>query len=153
MESKMIVTKLKSGTPFTLNGTAVWIDHDLENGMVSIRYCSNKYPVSKTDLVSIEDLTPVLKVRAEINKVSETRAKENKIYLTLRKVFLDNHPNCEANLPGCSKQSTTVHHSAGRIGKRLIDVTSFVALCGSCHTFCELNPDWAKENGYSLIRL
>lgn len=103
--------------------------------------------------VSVEDISPARKVGVTINQFSETRAKENKIYLTLRKVFLENHPNCEANLPGCSKQSTTVHHSAGRMGKRLIDVTSFVALCGSCHTFCELNPDWAKENGYSLIRL
>lgn len=103
--------------------------------------------------VSVEDISPARKVGVTINQFSETRAKENKIYLTLRKVFLENHKFCEANLPGCGKQANQIHHGSGRCGKKLLDVKTFIALCMPCHQHIELNPLWAKENGYSLIRL
>lgn len=103
--------------------------------------------------VSVEDISPARKAGVTINQFSETRAKENKIYLTLRKVFLENHPNCEANLPGCSKVANQVHHAGGRVGKRLIDVSLFMAFCGNCHTWVNEHPDEAIEMGLAVKRL
>lgn len=88
-----------------------------------------------------------------IAQVSEARKDENKIYLTLRKVFLENHPKCEGKILGCLNRSTEVHHKRGRVGKNYLDVHTFLALCNNCHRWIETHPDWAKQQGYSLDRL
>lgn len=147
----VIAPKLKkSKTPYEYIGQTVYVFHDKENGKVVLSFSPEW-----TDcfIGERDNVKPMRKVATPINHFSELRGKENKVYLTLRKVFLENHPNCEANLPGCTKQATTIHHSQGRIGKRLIDVKTFVPLCGSCHRWCENNVEAAKELGLSLNRL
>ena len=39
-----------------------------------------------------------------MKNISKKRAKENPIYLKLRKKFLLDHPVCQARLPGCMKE-------------------------------------------------
>lgn len=98
-------------------------------------------------------LKPVGKDKQPINKVSDNKKAEDKIYSTLRKVFLDNHITCEAKILGCTKQATEVHHKKGRVGKNYLDVHTFLALCHNCHSWIETHPQWAKEFGYSGDRL
>lgn len=140
----------RSSNPYNHKGETVYIYKDHANGRVEVDYSPQ---FEKPFDVLREDLSPVRKQVKPINHFSELRGKENKVYLTLRKVFLDNHPLCEAGLPGCTKQATTIHHSIGRIGNRLIDIKTFVPLCGGCHTWVENNADQAKELGLSLNRL
>lgn len=72
-----------------------------------------------------------------IKKLSLKRGKQNKEYLTLRKVYLENNPTCAVKLKGCTKVSTEIHHAEKRTGFRLTDVLNFVAICRSCHTKVE----------------
>ncbi len=68
-----------------------------------------------------------------IKPLSDKRAAQNKVYLTLRKVYMDNHPICEIGGVGCTKKATDLHHLLGRIGKLLTDVNNFSAVCRNCH--------------------
>lgn len=68
-----------------------------------------------------------------IKKLSVKRSTENKIYLTLRKVYLENNPMCAVQLTDCTKVATEIHHSKKRTGFRLNDVLNFVAICRNCH--------------------
>ena len=83
-----------------------------------------------------------------INKISNKRKKENNLYSSLRKQFLKDNPLCAVT----GNKATEVHHMAGRIGKLLTDVRYFLPVCRFAHREIELNPIWAKENGYSLNR-
>lgn len=84
-----------------------------------------------------------------IKKVSDKRAIQNKEYLRLRKQFLKENPNC-AVYPYL--KATDVHHKKGRIGNLLTDTRYFLAVSRQAHTQIELNPNWARENGYILNR-
>lgn len=54
---------------------------------------------------------------------------------------------------GCCRYAQEVHHRKGRLGDLLTDTKYFLAVCGICHNKIELQPKWAKENGYSVSRL
>jgi hypothetical protein len=86
-----------------------------------------------------------------IKKVSQKRNLENKDYTKVRKVFLESLIFCQVK--GCKGLATEVHHKKGRIGKLLTDTNYFLGVCRECHNKIELEPKWAKENGYSLNRL
>jgi hypothetical protein len=87
----------------------------------------------------------------QIKKVSDKRKSENKEYTKLRKLFLAEYTICQVK--GCKELPTEVHHKKGRIGKLLTDTSYFLGVCRECHSKIELEPLWAKENGYSLNRL
>ena len=86
-----------------------------------------------------------------IRKLSKKREAQNREYLGLRKGYFYNNPLCEVKL--CDNLATEIHHKKGRIGKLLTDVGNFLAVCRECHTKIELNPTWAKQQGYSKSRL
>jgi len=98
--------------------------------------CDNEYKKAKKKPVK------------PINKISVKREKENNLYLCIRKQFLKDNPLCAVT----GNKATEVHHMAGRIGKLLTDVRYFLPVCRFAHREIELNPIWAKENGYSLKR-
>lgn len=50
-------------------------------------------------------------------------------------------------------KTTEVHHKKGRIESLLLDQRWWVALSSEGHKKVENNPEWAKENGFSLSRL
>lgn len=91
-------------------------------------------------------------IRPYIRKVSKKRAKENREYAKVRKEYLEDNPNCEANLLGCTTGATDIHHKKGR-GLFLCDPRHFLAVCRNCHCFIEDNPLEAKEMGFSESRL
>lgn len=88
-----------------------------------------------------------------ISKQSDKEKKRQKLYKAVRTFYLISHPNCEAQIEGCTLQATEIHHQKGRIGDLLTNMNFFIALCHSCHEFCEHNPKQAKELGLSLNRL
>ena len=91
-----------------------------------------------------------IKQRTPIKKVSDKRKKENAEYLKLRAQFLKDNPYCQVY--GCHRKSSDIHHKKGRENALLSDLTQFLSVCRLCHTKIELNPLWAKENGYSVNR-
>lgn len=88
----------------------------------------------------------------EINKISDSKKKTDKIYMGLRRLYLENHPLCEATLPGCIITATEVHHKAGR-NDNTLRVETWLPVCRSCHRWIEEHPTEAKEKGFSTNRL
>lgn len=93
------------------------------------------------------------KVRKPVRKVSKKRVKENKKYSTLRKQFLEDHPVCEARLEGCTGVADQVHHKAGRVVDKFLDVSTWLPVCANCHHWIELHPEESKELNLSKSRL
>lgn len=74
-------------------------------------------------------------------------------YTKQRLLFLIANPYCKAKLQECTHVSTDVHHSEGRTGENHLKMSTWVALCRSCHQYLELHPLIAKELGFSKNRL
>lgn len=62
--------------------------------------------------------------------------------------WLEEHKVCEA----CGDPSEEVHHKNGRFGERLTDKTFWMAVCKVCHREIHANPEWAREQGYLILR-
>lgn len=92
-----------------------------------------------------------LKSLNPIPKVSKKRQIENAKYSVLRIEFLGKPEN--RICPITNQPTTDIHHKKGRIGSLLLDTRYWIALSREGHKFVEENPEWAKENGYSLNRL
>lgn len=86
-----------------------------------------------------------------IKKLSDKRKKENAIYLREVTAFLNLPEN--KICPVTKGRTTEVHHMKGRIGKLLLDKRYWLAVSRKGHQRIELNPEWAKEQGFSLSRL
>jgi hypothetical protein len=100
-----------------------------------------------------EGRKPNLKLKEvyKIPKVSKKRQVEQLQYQVLRTEFLAKLENkiCPiTNLP-----TTDIHHKKGRIGSLFLNTEFWIALSREGHKFVEENPEWSKENGYSLNRL
>jgi AMMECR1 domain-containing protein len=88
-----------------------------------------------------------------ISPVSKKRQVEMDEYSKKRLAFLALHVTCQAKLVGCTGSSSDVHHSKGRIGDNYLNMSTWVALCRSCHSYIEQHPEEAKELGFSQSRL
>jgi hypothetical protein len=86
-----------------------------------------------------------------IAKVSNSRKIEEMIYKSERIKFLMLPENKVC--PITKKPTTDVHHKKGRTGSLYLDKRYWIALSREGHIYVEENPEWAKENGYSLKRL
>lgn len=91
------------------------------------------------------------KKKTPIKKVSDKRKIENLQYAANRIVFLNRPENRTCPITGTP--TTDIHHKKGRTGSLFLDETYWVALSREGHRHVEENPEWAKENGYSLSRL
>jgi hypothetical protein len=86
-----------------------------------------------------------LKTEADVHKLLM------KSYKKIAKIFMTKNRKCQVK--GCKKPAECIHHKAGRIGEKLLDQKNFLAVCMEHHRMIEDNPAWAKENGYSILRL
>ena len=87
-------------------------------------------------------------------KVNEKRAVVNKEYEKVKKVYKLAHPHCEANLEGCTKEATDIHHQAGKSSNELLcNPDYFLSVCRNCHRWIEENPAAAIAQGLSVPRL
>ena len=73
-------------------------------------------------------------------------------YTKKRTAFLAMHPLCQARLQSCTQTATDIHHKAGR-GENHNVISSWLAVCRSCHNWIEHHPDEAKELRLSDYRL
>lgn len=85
----------------------------------------------------------------KIRRLSKRLEAKTRVYNRLRIEFLEANPWC-AVFP--EKRATTVHHPKGR-GIYLNDVSLWVPASMEGHTKIELNPEWARENGFTQSRL
>lgn len=92
-----------------------------------------------------------LKAMKPIPKVSDKRKIENAKYSVLRIEFLGKPENKICPITGWP--TTDIHHKKGRVGDLFLDTKYWIALSREGHQHVEDNPEWAKENGYSLDRL
>jgi len=96
------------------------------------------------------------KVKPKVKTISRTSSKKERadhLYSVARRAYLLTHPMCEARLPGCSLNSTDIHHKKGRTGSLYLDTTYFLAVCRNCHNTIEKHVEMAKEEGFSKSRL
>lgn len=87
-----------------------------------------------------------------ISPVSKKMRETMDEYSKKRASFLIVHPMCQAKLIGCTHGATDVHHKAGR-GENHLKMSTWLAVCRSCHSYIELHPEEAKELGLSESRL
>lgn len=87
------------------------------------------------------------------NKVSSKREEINKEYKLLADEFKRENPLCSVRVNQfCTGKTESVHHKRGR-GEYLLDVSTFLPCCLSCHSYIEAHPQEAKEKGWSESRL
>lgn len=109
-------------------------------------YCRNHQWMRK-------DKKPLKEKKAyKINAESKKKEIENREYNKLARIFKFDNPVCKVNAEGCTGRTTEVHHKKGR-GKYLLVVSTWLPCCHNCHHKIEMNPVWAKENGFSISRL
>jgi hypothetical protein len=113
----------------------------------------NKYGdfCSKICLESQKSINKKQKARKSLKNVSPKRELENEQYKALRLEFLSRPEN--KICPIMKIETTDIHHKKGRVGKLFLDTNFWIALSREGHRTVEGNPDWAKEQGYSLNRL
>lgn len=93
------------------------------------------------------------KPRQQVNKVSDKQRKLNEQYTRISDKFKKENPICGVRVNEfCSGKTESVHHKRGR-GKYLLDVSTFIGCCISCHTYIENHPEEAKQKGWSESRL
>jgi len=112
------------------------------------KQCSSNAGVAKLSISK-----PTAKAKP-IPPRSQKRSKEERLYSAKRVMFLQEHPMCQAHLPGiCTKYSTDVHHKQGRTGDDLLDESKWLAACRVCHEWIENHPEEAQEKGFSIKRI
>lgn len=79
---------------------------------------------------------------------SRLRTERNRVYSTLRMVYLQSHQKCEIQSPVCWKSATCIHHVSGRVGAKLMDMKTWKASCIPCNEYIESHDAWARENGF-----
>ena len=87
------------------------------------------------------------------NEKSEKQTVADKAYAIVAKAFKAANPVCQAQLQGCTKATSDVHHKLGRSGRMLLDEEHFLAVCRHCHSQIELKSDFAKALGLSGNRI
>jgi len=100
------------------------------------------------------DIIPKPTVKKKpISPRSSKKVKLDNEYSKKRKIFMIENPLCLVNLPDrCMRISTDIHHRKGR-GIYLLDESTWLACCRSCHQFIEEHPEIAKTMGWSESRL
>ena len=89
------------------------------------------------------------KKRKPIKKVSKNQKQLLDIMHKLKAVWIVGK---KCGVRGCQLPAVDPHHMKGR-GKYLLDTSTWLPVCREHHTYIELNPNWAKANGYSFDRL
>lgn len=91
-----------------------------------------------------------LKRGKSLKKVSKAKRNALEKYKVLRLDFLSRQRECECcpvlgiNRP---RRATEVHHRQGRAGSLFLDVSTWIAVCGTCHEQIHTAPAWAREMG------
>lgn len=82
-------TKLKAGTEFNYHGETVWVEHDQENGNVSVCWNKARGLNDYYEVVKKDDLKPVNKGRSTIKQVVRPVSPEERAQRESRNEFFD----------------------------------------------------------------
>lgn len=116
-------------------------------------YCYEKHRIEVRAARNAErGIAPQTKPNKPINKISDKQAKLNAAYNILNAQFKKDNKYCKAALPDCQYLTTETHHKKGR-GPYLLDQSTWLPVCSSCHHWIEEHPDKAKFLGLSEDRL
>lgn len=93
-------TKLKSGTEFLYQGDQVWVEHDKENGIVTVCWAKTRNALDYYENVEKEDLKPIKKFGSSIKQVVKPVSDEEKKFRKGLNVFFASQTltmplNCE----------------------------------------------------------
>lgn len=106
--------------------------------------------------------TSGLRRTSKLNPMSQGRIIESRRYSSLRKKFLKEHPTCQAckrhdvvrqESPTCTvgfafrRTATDIHHVKGRLGGNYLDVSTWMAVCRTCHDWIHQHPKEARAAG------
>lgn len=93
--------------------------------------------------------TPLRRRKRPIRRMSASRIVRHAQYHIQAVEYLRVNKCCQ----GCmDHRATEVHHTAGRVGDRLLDESTWMALCHPCHLLVHREPAWALERGYLVRR-
>ena len=88
-----------------------------------------------------------------IKKVSVKQKEKNTEYGIRVKEWKKENPKCKANCNQyCTKETDDCQHLRGR-GKYLMDESTWMPVCRSCHTYIGDHSKEAYEKGWALSRL
>lgn len=91
------------------------------------------------------------KEKKPIPKVSAKRKIENREYTIKRLQFLAQPENLRCFIEGCNNKADTIEHSAGRIGKNFLDVTTWRPCCNFHNLELERNSELSEKYQVSKI--
>lgn len=121
-----------------------------ENYLTAKR-CEHHYKIHRALINAEKNKDKVKPPQKPIARRSKKRIVQELQYNADVKVFLGKTENKICPVTG--QQTNQVHHKKGRIGDLLNDQRFWLAVSPKGHSMIENNPEWAKENGYSLNRL
>lgn len=110
-------------------------------GIDEIRKLKGVYQIVKKSGGSVK---PKNKIRFRAKKM----VGKVKVLRQLVIKFLSVHKMCKIQGPECTKEATCVHHSEGRIGDKLLDVSTFIPSCSNCNLWCETHDAEARKKGF-----
>lgn len=84
--------------------------------------------------------------RKPIKRLSKKRAKQEKIYSTLRKQYLEEGDLCELRTPDCTNMATCIHHVNGRT-VHFLNKKTWMKSCVPCNSWVERNHLEAQGKG------
>lgn len=91
-----------------------------------------------------------VKIQKPVNKVSESRADELKLYPKKKKAFLLHKMACEVKLQGCTLTATDIHHCSTS-GKDFLNEDTWTAVCRSCHVIIETKMSAEERRSKGLL--
>ena len=97
-----------------------------------------------------------LKRKTRLSPVSKKRRGMARARKETRELVLERDMNrCQANIHGCSYHATDVHEIKSRArGGNIIaidgDLSNFLSLCRSCHSYITTHPEFSQRNGFSV---
>lgn len=123
---------------------------DCENIAERSGFCATHAREARKSMSDIKKLSEKKATVKEVNQVSDKMAFALRVYTVESKLFIEGK-KC-AVFP--DQPATEVHHKKGRATiELLLDKKHWLAVSREGHIKIELNPEWAKEKGFSASRL
>ena len=66
--------------------------------------------------------------------------------------FIEKKPMCEIQSPECTQAAETIHHTAGRGVKTIMNIKTWISSCSNCNLYVEKHDAWAREKGFKVSR-
>lgn len=94
------------------------------------------------------------KYGSPIKKISDKQQTVLDRYKVKRKKFLEHHRYCMAQLKGCTRKATEIHHMKGKNSTAdWLDESTFLPVCRCCHNQIEEGGSWVYEKGFKIKRV